>query len=92
MWLHTTCCGHIQHRQLSPRAQPNPIATCPHAAEFAADGPCTDEYLLAGDELTTNEAGVSSISFADFAVAMLDEAERTGSDAHVRERISVLGK
>ncbi len=57
-----------------------------------ADGPCTGECLLAGDELTTNEAGVSSISYADYAVAMLDEAERTGSDAHVRERISVLGK
>lgn len=92
MWLHTTCCGHIQDRQLSPRAQPSPIAACPHAAEFAADGPCTGECLLAGDELTTNEAGVSSISYADYAVAMLDEAERTGSDAHVRERISVLGK
>lgn len=57
-----------------------------------ADGPRTGEYLLAGDELATNEAGVSSISYADYAVAMLDEAERTGSGAHVRERISVLGK
>lgn len=57
-----------------------------------ADGPCTGECLLAGDELTTNEAGVSSISYANYAVAMPDEAERTGSDAHVRERISVLGK
>ena len=62
------------------------------AAEFVADGPRTGEYLLAGEELTTNEAGVSSVSYADYAIAMVDEAERTGADAHIRERISVLGK
>ena len=27
--------------------------------------------------------GVSSISYADYVIAMVDEAERTGSDAHV---------
>ena len=62
------------------------------AAEFVADGPRTGEYILAGEEFTVNEAGVSSISYADYAVAMVDEAERIGADAHVRERISVLGK
>ena len=29
--------------------------------------------------------GVSSISYADYVIAMVDEAERTGSDAHVGE-------
>ena len=61
------------------------------AAEFVADGPRTGSYILAGEELATNDAGVSSISYADYAVAMVDEAERT-ANAHVRERISVLGK
>lgn len=62
------------------------------AADFVADGSRTGEYILAGEELTTNAAGASSISYADYAIAMVDEAERTGSDAHVSERISVLGK
>lgn len=61
------------------------------AADFVADGSRTGEYILAGEELTTNAAGASSISYADYAIAMVDEAERTGSDAHVGERISVLG-
>lgn len=62
------------------------------AADFVADGSRTGEYILAGEELTTNAAGASSISYADYAIAMVDEAERTGSDAHVGECISVLGK
>ena len=62
------------------------------AAEFVADGPRTGSYILAGEEFTTNEQGVSSISYADYALALVDEAERTGADAHVRERISVLSK
>lgn len=52
------------------------------AADFVADGSRTGEYILAGEELTTNAAGASSISYADYAIAMVDEAER----------ISVLGK
>ena len=62
------------------------------AADFVADGSRTGEYILAGEELTTNAAGASSISYADYAIAMVDEAGRTGSDAHVGERISVFGK
>ena len=62
------------------------------AAEFVADGPRTGAYILAGEEFTVNERGVSSISYADYAVAMVDEAERAGETAHIRERISVLGK
>ena len=33
----------------------------------------------------TNVAGVSFISYANYVIAMVDEAERTGSDAHVGE-------
>ncbi len=62
------------------------------AADFVADGSRTGEYILAGEELTTRAAGASSISCADYAIAMVDEAERTRSDAHVGERISVFGK
>ena len=62
------------------------------AADFVADGSRTGEYILAGEELTTRAAGASSISYADYAIAMVDEAERTRSDAHVGERISVFGK
>ncbi len=60
------------------------------AADFQADGERTGAYLLAGEEFTLNTAGESVISYADYAIAMLDEAERTGADAHVHERISVV--
>jgi putative NADH-flavin reductase len=59
------------------------------AADFQADGERTGRYLLAGEELTTNSRGESVISYADYAIAIVDEAERT-TDAHVRERISVV--
>ncbi|MCI9129932.1 MAG: NAD(P)H-binding protein [Eggerthellaceae bacterium] len=62
------------------------------AADFQADGKRTGSYILAGEELTPNAQGDSVISYADYAIAMVDEAERTGSDAHVKERISVVSK
>lgn len=59
------------------------------AADFQADGERTGAYILAGEELRLNDAGESVISYADYAIAMVDEAERT-SDAHIRQRISVV--
>lgn len=59
------------------------------AAEFIPDGARTDEYILAGDFFTVNEAGESKISYADYAIAFVDEIE---SGKHIQERISVLGK
>ncbi len=59
------------------------------AADFRADGPRTGEYILAGEEFTVNEKGESVMSYADYAIAMLDEAEKGG---HIQERISVIGK
>lgn len=59
------------------------------AAEFIPDGARTGEYILAGDSFTVNEAGESKISYADYAIAFVDEIE---SGKHIQERISVLGK
>lgn len=59
------------------------------AADFQADGECTGAYILGGEELTLNEAGESVISYADYAIAMVDEAE---SGDHIRQRISVVRK
>lgn len=59
------------------------------AADFQAEGPRTGSYLLAGEELTLNEKGESVISYADYAIALVDEI--TGG-SHIRARISVLGK
>lgn len=59
------------------------------ACDFQAEGECTGEYILGGEELTVNERGESIISYADFAVAMLDEIE---SGNHVGQRISVVRK
>ena len=54
------------------------------AADFQAGAERTGEYLLAGEELVLNERGESVISYADYAVAMVDEIER---GRHVRELI-----
>ena len=43
----------------------------------------------AGEELTTNAMGESFVSYADYAIAVVDEAE---SGKHVGERISVYAK
>ena len=59
------------------------------AGDFQADGDRTGEYILAGEELTLNEKGESIISYADYAVAMVDEIV---SGNHIKERISVVRK
>ena len=59
------------------------------AGDFQAEGPRTGAYILGGEELTLSEDGVSEISYADYAIAMVDEAERT-DDVHVGKRISVV--
>ena len=59
------------------------------AADFQAEGERTGGYVLAGEEFTVGERGASAISYADYAVAMIDEALAAPADAHVGERISV---
>lgn len=57
------------------------------AGDFQAEGEKTGEYILAGEELTLNEKGESIISYADYAVAMVDEITKGN---HIQERISVV--
>ena len=57
------------------------------AGDFQAEGERTGKYILAGEELTLNERGESIISYADYALAMVDEAV---SGNHIRQRISVV--
>ena len=59
------------------------------AADFRADGERTGKYILGGEELTLNSRGESIISYADYAVAMVDEVT-DGSNIH--KRISVVAE
>ena len=59
------------------------------AGDFQAEGERTGAYILGGEELTLYEAGESIISYADYAIAMVDEIE---SGDHIRQRISVVRK
>ncbi len=59
------------------------------AADFQAEGERSGEYILGGEELTLNEKGESIISYADYAIAMVDEIVKGG---HIQERISVVRK
>lgn len=57
------------------------------AGDFQADGERTGKYILGGEELTLNSKGESIISYADYAVAMVDEIEKGD---HIQQRISVV--
>ena len=50
------------------------------------NGPRTGSYRIGGDRALEDERGRTRISRADFAVALIDEAEQA---RHVRQRISV---
>ena len=58
------------------------------ACDFRVDGPRTGRYLLGGEELVLNEKKESVVSYADYAIAMVDEIL---SGNHVCERIGVAG-
>lgn len=59
------------------------------AGDFVADGERTGEYLLGGEEYFVNDKGESRISYADYAIAMIDEIENANN---VQKRFSVIGK
>ena len=59
------------------------------AGDFVADGERTGEYLLGGEEYFVNDKGESRISYADYAIAMVDEIENANN---IRKRFSVIGK
>ena len=59
------------------------------AEDFRADGERTGKYILGGEELVLNSRGESVISYADYAIAMIDEIE---SGKHIKKRISVVSE
>lgn len=59
------------------------------AADFQAEGERTEKYILAGEELTLNDKGESIISYADYAIEMLDEITNGN---YIQERISAVRK
>lgn len=54
-------------------------------AALIFEGPRTGSYRAGGDQLVTDEAGESRISFADYAIAMVDELE---AHRHSRSRFT----
>ena len=59
------------------------------AGDFQAEGERSGQYILGGEELTLNEKGESIISYADYAIALVDEIEKGN---HIQERVSVVRK
>lgn len=59
------------------------------AGDFRADGIRTGKYILGNEELIQNARGESVISYADYAIAMVDEALNGN---HIQQRISVVSE
>ncbi|WP_208559374.1 NAD(P)-dependent oxidoreductase [Marinilactibacillus kalidii] len=59
------------------------------SAEFSPDGNRTGSYKVGKDHLMTNSADDSYISYADYAIAVLDEIEAA---EHLNERFTVVGE
>ena len=59
------------------------------AGNFVADGARTGKYILGGEEYFENAKGVSEISYADYAIAMIDEIENANN---IQKRFSVIGE
>ncbi|WP_146553352.1 NAD(P)-dependent oxidoreductase [Rummeliibacillus sp. SL167] len=56
------------------------------SAFFDPEGPRTGKYIAGQDHLLVNEQGESYVSYADFAIAVLDEIE---NPKHINERFTV---
>ncbi|MED4015586.1 NAD(P)-dependent oxidoreductase [Sutcliffiella cohnii] len=59
------------------------------SAVFDAEGKRTGSYQSGKDHLLVNSKGESYISYADYAIAVLDEIENT---QHINERFTVVGE
>lgn len=59
------------------------------AGEYDADGKRTGEYELGGDLIKVNSKGESYISYADLAVAIIDEIK---NGAFVQKRFTAVGE
>ncbi|EET61845.1 hypothetical protein BRYFOR_06037 [Marvinbryantia formatexigens DSM 14469] len=57
------------------------------AGDFQAEGERIGKYISGGEELTLNSRGESIISYADYAIAMVDEII---NGANIQKRISVV--
>jgi uncharacterized protein len=57
------------------------------AADFVADGERTGKYILGQEELIVNSKGVSQISYADYAIVMVDEII---NENYVNKRFTVV--
>ena len=57
------------------------------AGDFQPDGERSGKYILGGEELVLNSRNESIISYADYAIAMVDEIEKGN---HIQQRISVV--
>ena len=57
------------------------------AGDFQAEGERSGKYILGGEELMLNSKGESIISYADYAIAMVDEAVNGNN---IQKRISVV--
>ena len=70
-------CNNVNWTYLSP------------AIEFIADGVRTGHYSAGGEQFMVNSQGKSQISYADYAIAMVDEAEHP---KHIKQRFTVASK
>ena len=59
------------------------------SAMFLPDGERTGTYIAGEENLLINATGQSKISYADYAIALVDEAENA---AHIRQRFTVVSK
>ncbi len=59
------------------------------SAMFDAEGKRTGSYQSGKDHLLVNSKGESYISYADYAIAVLDEIEKP---KHINERFTVVGE
>lgn len=59
------------------------------ACNFVADGVRTGDYTISGEELTLSSKGDSSISYADYALALIDIIQ---TNKFNKQRISLVSK
>ena len=59
------------------------------AGNFVADGIRTGNYKTGGEEILINSKGESQISYADYAIALIDEAE---DGKHINARFTVVSE
>ena len=59
------------------------------ACDFVSDGIKTNEYQIGGEDLLLNSKGLSTIAYADYAIALVDVII---SNKYNKEHISVVSK